>query len=570
VDGAGQVRHGSPPTCDDALEWGGEARPPAKGTGMRKWWPLVALAIAQFVMVLDQSVMNVSISTLVEDFDTTVTTIQSVITLYCLTMAMFMLTGGKIGDIIGRRRAFVIGLVIYGCGSLMTALAPTVAVLTLGWSILEGIGAALVMPALVALIAGNYEGKDRNVAYAVIGGVAGAGIAIGPILGGWATTELSWRVVFIGEVVLVLVILAMTRLIGDALRPGAAPKLDFVGTILSASGLGLIVLGVLQSSTWGWVQPKDSPVEPFGFSLTLFVMAAGGILVWAFVAWQRHREAIGSDPLVHLDLVRIPPLRAGLIGLFSQNLILMGVFFTVPLYLQLVLGYDALETGIKMLPVSITMFVASAVGARLASRYSIRTVVRTGLWVALASVLLLLATIQPDLKDGAFALSMAGLGVGMGLLASQLGKVVQASVGASGRGEAGGLQFTGQQLGSSLGVALIGAVVLSGLASGFVSNIQQNPAISEPVAAELTAALESGIDFVSADQIEAAATEAGLDEETTAAIVSDYEAAQITALKSGLLGAAILALLSLPFTRNLPREPTGPEGETAEPVAQAA
>ena len=164
---------------------------------MKRWWPLVALATAQFVMVLDQSVMNVSISTLVDDFDTTVTTIQAVITLYCLVMAMFMLTGAKIGDIIGRRRAFAVGLVIYGCGSLMTALAPTVGILTLGWSILEGLGASLVLPALAALIAGNFEGRERKIAYAVIGGVAGAGIAIGPILGGWATTELSWRVIFL-------------------------------------------------------------------------------------------------------------------------------------------------------------------------------------------------------------------------------------------------------------------------------------------------------------------------------------------------------------------------------------
>ena len=363
---------------------------------MRKWWPLVALATAQFVMVLDQSVMNVSISTLVDDFDTTVTTIQAVITLYCLTMAMFMLTGGKIGDIIGRRKAFVVGLMIYGVGSAVTAVAPTVAVLTLGWSILEGLGAALVMPALVALIAGNYEGKDRNVAYAVIGGVAGAGIAIGPILGGWATTELSWRVVFVGEVVLVLAILAMSRLIHDAARPTPIPRLDFVGTILSASGLGLIVLGVLQSSTWGWVKPIDSPIEPLGFSLTLFVIAFGGVLVWAFVAWQRRREAHGLDPLVHLSLLRIPPLRSGLYGLLSQNLILMGIFFTVPLYLQLVLGLDALETGIKMLPVSITMFIASALGARLASRYSVRAIVRSGLWITLAAIIVLLATIEPD------------------------------------------------------------------------------------------------------------------------------------------------------------------------------
>src|SRR6188472_2489528 len=259
-----------------------------------RWAPLIALATAQFVMVLDQSVMNVSISTLVADFDTTVTTIQAVITLYCLVMAMFMMTGAKVGDIIGRRRAFVVGLIIYGCGSLMTALAPSVAVLTLGWSILEGIGAALVLPALAALIAGNFAGASRKVAYAVIGGVAGAGIAVGPILGGWATTELTWRIIFAGEVVLVVFILVMTPKVVDAVRTGPAPKLDIVGTVLSATGLGLVVLGVLQSSAWGWIKPKeDSPLTPFGFSLTLFVVAAGGVLLWAFTQWQASRERRG-------------------------------------------------------------------------------------------------------------------------------------------------------------------------------------------------------------------------------------------------------------------------------------
>ena len=519
---------------------------------MLKWWPLVALAIAQFLMVLDSSVMNVSISTLVDDFDTTVTTIQGVITLYCLTMAMFMLTGGKIGDIIGRRRAFVIGLIIYGSGSLITAIAPTVGVLALGWSILEGLGAALVMPALAALIAGNYEGRERNTAYAVIGGVAGAGIAIGPILGGWVTTELSWRVVFAGEVVLIILILAMTRLIGDAPRSGPKPRLDIVGTFLSATGLGLIVLAALQSSTWGWIEPKDSPITPLGFSMTLFVIAGGGVLLWAFTAWQRHREATGRDPLVHLSLLSIPPLRSGLIGLLSQNLILMGVFFIVPLYLQLVLGMNALETGIQMLPVSITMFIASAVGARLASRFSVRAVVRVGLWVTLAAVIVLLATIQPTLADRAFAISMAMLGIGMGLLASQLGKVIQASVGASGRGEAGGLQFTGQQLGSSLGVALFGAVVLSGLSANFIENIQRNPEISNAVSSQVTIAVGSGIDFVSSEEVAAASEQGGLDPVTAAALVDDYEAAQLQALKVGLLGAALLALISLPFTKGLP------------------
>ena len=321
---------------------------------------LIALATAQFLMVLDQSVMNVSISQLVADFHTTVTTIQAVITLYCLVMAMLILTGAKIGDIIGRRRAFVIGLVIYACGSALTAASQSVAALALGWSILEGIGAALVFPALAALIAGNFEGTRRKAAYAVIGGVAGAGIAVGPIVGGWATTNLSWRIVFVGEVFIAAFILIMTRKVADAPGPTPKPKLDIVGSVLSATGLGVFVYGVLQSSTWGWLQPKNSPVTIFGFSLTIYVIAAGCVLLWGFVTWQRHREATGHDPLIHLSLARIPPVRSGVIGLFSQNLILMGTFFVVPLYLQLVLGLNALDTGIKMLPISITMFLTAA------------------------------------------------------------------------------------------------------------------------------------------------------------------------------------------------------------------
>lgn len=536
---------------------------------MRRWWPLVGLAAAQFVMVLDQSVMNVSITTLVDDFDTTVTTIQAVITLYCLVMAMFMLSGAKIGDILGRRRAFVIGLVVYGAGSALTAVAPTVAVLTLGWSILEGVGAALVLPAMAALIAGNFEGRDRKVAYAVIGGVAGAGIAVGPILGGWATTELSWRVVFLGEVVLVLAILAMTRLIADAPRTGQAPRLDLVGTILSATGLGAVVLATLESSTWGVIKPKDSPVEPFGLSLTLFVIAAGGILLWGFVRWQHHREATGNDPLVHLSLLKLPPLRSGLLGLFTQNLILMGVFFVIPLYLQLVLGLDALDTGLKLLPVSITMFIASALGSRLSARYPVRTIVRAGLTTTVVGVLALLTTMKPELANAPFALSMALLGVGMGLIVSQLGNVVQSSVDASGRGEAGGLQYTGQQLGSSLGVALIGAIVLSGLTSVFISNIKEDPRIDEAISSQVSVAAGTGIDFVSSDQVQAAAEEAGLDQATSAAIVDDYQSAQLLSLKAGLLAAALLALVSLGFTKDLPHERPQPDEEVEETVPAA-
>jgi EmrB/QacA subfamily drug resistance transporter len=523
-----------------------------EATSSKGWLALIALASAQFLMVLDQSVMNVSISALVKDFHTTVTTIQAIITLYCLVMAMLILTGAKIGDMIGRRRAFVIGLIIYACGSALTAASQSVAVLALGWSLLEGIGAALVLPALAALIAGNFKGSRRKVAYAIIGGVAGAGIAVGPILGGWATTEVTWRIVFAGEVIIVAFILVMTPKVGDAPRPDPTPKLDVVGSVLSASGLGLFVYGVLQSSTWGWLKPKNSPITIFGFSLTIFVITAGGVLIWGFVAWQRHRERRNLDPLVHLSLAQIPPVRSGLIGLLSQNLILMGIFFVVPLYLQIVLGLNALETGINMLPVSITMFATSAIGSRLSNRFPVRAIVRTGLVVTIAGALILLSTIQPTLFDAGFAIGMGVLGIGMGLMVSQLGNVVQSSVEESGRSEAGGLQYTGQQLGSSLGVALIGAIVLMGLTSTFISNVEHDPRISAEVSAQVGVAAGSNTNFVSSTQVESAAKKSGLDQSATEALVDDYELAQLRSLKAGLLAAALLALLSLGFTRELP------------------
>jgi EmrB/QacA subfamily drug resistance transporter len=524
---------------------------------MKRWSVLVVLAAAQFLMVLDQAVMNVSISQLVADFDTTVTTIQAVIALYALVMAGLMLTGGKLGDIFGRRRAFAVGLVIYATGSALTAVSWSVPSLAIGWSGLEGIGAALVMPAMVALVAGNFRGPDRAVAYGVLGGVAGAGIAVGPILGGWATTELSWRVVFAGEVVVAIAILIGIRLIEEPPRPARLPRLDWVGSILSAAGLGILVLGVLQASNWGWLQPRNSPIEPFGFSLTPFVVAAGALILAGFVAWERRREARGEDPLVHLGLLRRPPLRSGMAMLVSQNLILMGVFFTVPLFLQVVHGLDALETGVRMLPASVGLFASAVVGSALAKRFSPRTLVRVGLAIAFVSTLLLLDTIDTTLDDAAFLIAMGVLGIGMGLIVSQLGNVVQSAVGDEDRSEAGGLQNTAAQLGSALGTALLGAIVISGLIFAFTDNVASNPKISGDVQEQVEIRVAAGASFVESAQVEAAAKEAGVPPATATELVSDYEDAQITALKTAFLCATFLVLASFFVTGGLPARRIG-------------
>jgi EmrB/QacA subfamily drug resistance transporter len=519
---------------------------------MAKWGVLAVLAAAQFLMVLDQAVMNVAISQLVDDFDTTVTTIQAVIALYALVMAGLMLTGGKLGDLWGRKRAFAVGLVIYGVGSGLTAASWSVPSLMLGWSILEGIGAALVLPALVALVAGAYKGRDRALAYGVLGGVAGAGIAVGPILGGWVTTELTWRLVFVGEVLVALGILAGTRLIRESPRKSEAPGLDWVGATLSALGLALLVMGVLQASNWGWLAPRDSPIEPFGFSLTPFVIAAGGLVLAGFSAWERRREHLGLEPLVHLRLLGIPTLRGGVSMLVAQNLILMGIFFTVPLYLQVVLGLDALDTGVRMLPASVGLFLSAIAGSALASRFPARRLVRTGLAIVFVATLLLLDTIEPQLDNGSFLAAMGVLGVGMGLILSQLGNVVQSSVGDGDRSEAGGLQNTAQQLGSSLGTALLGAVVISGLIAAFSTNVAADQTIPASVRDQVQVHLSAGGSFVASDQVRATATEAGVDSGTVEALVTAYEDAQLKALKTALLFAALIVLASFWFTRRLP------------------
>ncbi|RZB15512.1 MFS transporter [Streptomyces sp. F001] len=533
---------------------------------MTHWRALIALGTAQFLMVLDTSVMNVSISQLVDDFDTEVTAIQAVITLYALVMAAFMIVGGRFGDILGRRRMFFLGLVVYAIGSALTAMAPTLWVLALGWSVIEGLGAAMVLPAMAALVAENYRGRDRAVAYGVIGGLAGAGIAVGPLLGGWVTTYLTWRLVFAGEVVIVVAVLCFHRVIAVSPRTGRRPRLDGVGAALSAAGLGLGVLGVLQSGTWGWVRPRNPPFTVLGFAPTLFLIGASVAVLAGFAHWERRREAHGTDPLVHLSLLRQPVLRSGLLSLLSQNLILLGLFFTIPLYLQVVQGFDAFQTGLRLLPVSATMLVASTVGSRLGRVAGPRRVVRLALGTLAAAVVWLLATIDPVIDDAQFAAAMALLGVGMGLLASQLGNVVQSSVGEEERSEAGGLQFTAQNLGSALGTALIGSLLIGALAHAFTTYVEGDPRLSEEARRQTGVALEAGISFVPTEQVRSAAERAGLPPAEVDALADSYASAQLDGLKAAILATGGITLASFLVT---PRLPAGRGSGTQTPATGA-
>jgi MFS family permease len=525
---------------------------------MRKWLPLIILAAAQFIMVLDSSVMNVSISQIAEDLNTTITGVQGAITLYTLVMAAFMLVGAKLGDILGRDRAFGLGLAVYGLGSLTTSLSPNLTVLLIGWSCVEGLGAVLVIPAIAALTAANYEGKERAFAYGMIGGAAGAAIAAGPLIGGYVTTTWTWRYVFVGEVVVVLIVLAVHRRMKRAPKPEQPPTLDYGGAALSALALGLIVFGILKSSVWGWIKPIDAPtisgheITPLGFSLVPFLIVGGFVVLGCFFAWEERREGQGRSTLLNRALLKIETLRAGLSSLCSQQLIVMGTFFVLPVYLQVVLGFDAFETGKRLFPMSIAMLAAALAGPKVAPRFGPRTVVQVGLGAMAIAALVLVGTIDVELHGTAFAVSLVFFGIGAGLLMSQLGNVIMSSAPPEDSNEAGGLQGTAQNLGASLGTALIGSVLLLGLLNGFNTRIQDNPAVSPDAKAQISEATETGIPIVTTDQAHQALLDAGLKPAEAATVTDDYADAQLDALKTSMLAVALLAVLSLWFTRRLP------------------
>jgi MFS family permease len=527
-------------------------------------------------MVLDSSVMNVAISQIVEDLDTSIQGVQTAITLYTLVMAAFMLLGAKLGDILGRNRAFAIGLAIYGVGSLTTALSPSLAVLLVGWSGVEGLGAVLVIPAIAALTAASYEGRARALAYALLGGIAAVAVAAGPLIGGWVTTEFTWRYVFAGETVVVILILLVRGQIAPAPAPERRPQLDVVGVALSASGLGLMVFAILRSSVWGFVQPRTPPtingteVTPLGFSPVPFMVLGGLAVLWAFAAWERRCARTGRDQLLDMTLLRSAQLRAGLSTMLGQQLVLMGTFFAIPVYLQVVLGLDAFETGKRLLPLSVAMLVFALLGPRIAARRSPRTVAQLGLVAVSLGAIVLLATLDVTLNDTGFKMALALIGAGAGLLASQLGNVIMSSVAPTKTSEGGGLQGTAQNLGSSLGTAIIGAVLLASLATGFSERITDNPKVPAAARQTIVANAEEGIDIVPVETAEQAAVKGGLTQDQAHAVAADYGDAQLDALRLSLGAVALAALLSLWFTRLLPTGSLA-EGEVrgAEPAAEA-
>src|SRR5215203_766667 len=479
---------------------------------------LLTLAAGQFVMALDTTVMNTAIATVAKDLDTTVTGIQTAITMYTLVMASLMITGGKIGEIIGRKRAFTIGCVVYASGSLTTALSPNLTVLMIGWSGLEGLGAVLIMPAIVALVASNFGKPDRPRAYGLVAAAAAIAAALGPLIGGVFTTYASWRWVFAGEVLIVAVILMLARRVNDTPAEQGV-KLDLLGTGLSSLGLGLIVFGILKSGTWGVVQAKPEAPQWIGLSPVIWMLLGGAV--------------------------------------------------ALPLFLSVALGLSAIETGVRLLPMSLTLLLFAAGVPKLAPDANPRRVVNAGFLLLFAGLVLLVSLLDvgagPEIITGPLLL----IGSGLGAMASQLGSVTVSAVPDEQSGEVGGVQNTGTQLGASIGTALAGAILISALTAAFFSGIQNNPAIPDNLTVNAQAQLATGVPFVSDKDLQKALDDANVPPETAKAVVDENAQARIAGLRSALAVLALISLLALLFTRGIPSVQPGSEAKPNAPPNEA-
>jgi len=532
----------------------------ASGTGI----VLLTLAAGQFVMALDTTVMNTAIATVAEDVGTTITGIQTAITLYTLVMASLMITGGKIGEIIGRKRAFSIGCIIYACGSMTTALAPNLTVLIIGWSFLEGCGAVLIMPAIVALVASNFGKPDRPRAYGLVASAGAIAAALGPLIGGAFTTYASWRWVFAGEVLIVLVILMLARRVAD--RPAEeGVRLDLVGTALSASGLGLIVFGILRSGTWGFVQPKPGAPEWLGLSPVIWLVLAGGVVLGLFLWWEKRRLERGEGALIDPALLRNLQVRSGVTSFLFMQLVLAGLFFVVPLFLSVALGLSAMETGVRLLPLSLTLLAFAAGVPKLRPNASPRRVVNLGFITLFAGLVLLVALLDAGAGPEIVTWPLLLAGAGIGAMASQLGSVTVSAVPDEQSGEVGGLQNTGTQLGASIGTALAGAVLISALTASFFTGIQGNPDVPDTVASNAQTELAAGIPFLSDADLKAALDKANVPPATADAVVEENAKSRIDGLRAAVSILAMFALLALLFTRGIPTVQPGAQSSRGSP-----
>jgi MFS family permease len=411
---------------------------------------LIPLALAQFICSFAGSNMNVMINNISHDLDTTVQGVQVAITLFLLVMAALMIPGGKLTDRWGRKRCFTLGLSIYAVGALLSAASPNLGVLILGNSILEGVGTALLIPPVYILTTMLFSDlKSRAQAFGVISGMGGVGAAMGPLIGGLITTAISWRAAFVFQAVVVGIIVVLSRRIKDPVPPDPTRPFDTVGAILSAVGLVVLVMGILAA---------DQNV-----ALTAVLLAAGSLIIGGFFVWIRTRERDGKEPLLSTKLFQNRTSNLGLVTQNVQWLMLMGTSFVVSAYLQVIRGYNAVQTGVIFTAATLGILASSLAAGRLAKRFQQRSLILTGFVTTIAGVGFLLGIVKHSPSAWAFAPGLLLIGLGLGVMLTPSVNIVQSAFPEQRQGEISGLSRSVSNLGSSLGTAIAGTILVSGL-----------------------------------------------------------------------------------------------------------
>jgi EmrB/QacA subfamily drug resistance transporter len=528
-------------------------------TGIRKWLPLVVLAFALLIIILDTTILNVSLRTIITDLHTNIQSMQWVITAYSLMLAAFTITGGRLGDLFGRKRMFVTGAVIFAIGSLITSLSTSVGMMIVGEAIIEGIGAALMMPATSSLLVSNYSGRDRQIGFGIWGGVAGAGAALGPVFGGFLTTYYSWRWAFRINLVVAALLIAGSYVIKEARDTSEKPQLDYLGVVLSSLAMFLVVFGVIESSTYGWLSAKQIFTVgslSFGFlggvSIVVPSIILGLIILTLFVLWQKRRERNNQTPLVSLALFKNTVFVRGALIVAILSLGQAGISFALPVFFQSVLKLSALQTGIAMLPMSLTLLVVSVSSAYVAKFFTPKRIIQGGLIINAMGFYILSLGIAADTSQWALIPGFVLFGLGMGLLFSQASNLTLSAVSVKQSGEASGVNGTLRQLGASLGSAIMGAILLTTLSGNLVSGVQASTIIPDsmkPAISQTVQSQTSNIEFGNGSSL---AGETGVPVAIADDLASISKSATVNASRSTLLYGIIFIILAFILSLRLP------------------
>lgn len=542
---------------------------PGNQSAFRKWLPLPVMGLAIVIVVLDTTLLNVALATIVLDLNTDLQSIQWVITAYSLTLASLTITGGRLGDIFGRKRMFVAGAVTFAAGSFLASVATSVPALIWGEAIIEGIGAALMLPATVSLLVTQYQGNERAMALGIWGGMAALGAAIGPVVGGYLTTHHSWRWGFrINIFVAAVLVLASVAIKDDAPRQGT--RLDWVGAVLSALGLFFGVFAIIEGSDYGWwISIKDLTLGGVtlsfgGLSVVPVAVALSGCCLAAFTSWEKRMARRLAPPLLPPGLFSIGQFRDGVMLTGMMALGQIGLLFSLPVFLQGVRGLDALHTGYALLPMPVGLLVAAPIGGYISRKIPPKRIVQTGLIFSAIGLLILRQELSVETTAGQLIVPLGVYGLGLGLCFSQLANITLSAVSPRLLGAAAGVNNTVRQIGSSLGVAIIGSIVVVSLTSGLQDGIAEssNLTASEKLAVARSVQGQAGVvEFGGALRTSVTLSEAQHQE-----IRSIARRSTVAADKRALLFTIGTIMLSFLLALRLPK---GLNLDTAHPTPKA-